>query len=63
MNIEHSTPNSPKASKHLSASGGSNVEIKKPPSRKHENISEHFVLFRFRVFVIHFLGLCHLTVF
>jgi len=28
MNIEHRTSNSPKASKHLSASGGSNVEWK-----------------------------------
>jgi hypothetical protein len=26
-NIEHRTPNSPKASKHLSASGRSNVEL------------------------------------
>ena len=29
MNIEHRTSNSPEASKHLSASGGSNVEFRK----------------------------------
>jgi hypothetical protein len=29
MNIEHRTSNSPQASKHLSASGGSNVEWEK----------------------------------
>ncbi|MBW1910537.1 MAG: hypothetical protein JRJ11_13515 [Deltaproteobacteria bacterium] len=37
MNIEHRTSNSPKASKHLSASGGSNVEWEKMKKQTYNN--------------------------
>ncbi|MBW2608099.1 MAG: hypothetical protein JRD05_10750 [Deltaproteobacteria bacterium] len=44
MDIEHPTSNSPKASKHLSASGGSNVEWEnlKKQSLKPELLNDIF---------------------
>ena len=38
LNIEHRTSNSPEASKHLSAFGGSNVEWKKMKKQTYEMI-------------------------
>jgi hypothetical protein len=35
MNIERRTSNSPKASKHLSASGGSSVEVERVKKQKY----------------------------
>ena len=46
MNVEHRTPNSPQASKHLSASGRSNVErqdMEKVTYDVEERLLEYFV--------------------